>query len=570
MELVNLHNKQCEHVFDFIPTSEIPSLRLVSKLWKFSVDHHCVLHDRCEEIVNKIYPLHNPFAPTDTLISDLEITKAFFFQLGNLWRMEQAIQKSKAAPLVFNIIEHPEKYISFRKSMWGDFKGELFGNLHECACVQTEEFHRFKNPRRVTVENRIIADTLSRFKKEEEIRYLSLGAGGCLQDFMSLGRLLREGYRNIQAVLIDPQFAHGYDHLKRELLLLSAAAQELGGNLSISFLPSIQTLNSSDVDALASLPSSFDIIAAIDFDDIDSALDDVFFAQTLLSEQGIYYLSFGQHDLTFNPHTCTEIIYKEMETMTTCALALEEEAELCGKKDLSCAFLTSNLKTWQWFMILPSIAKAWSVERIMLMMPSVENSSEKTLSQFLSLLAKKPIDVTFAKNPSDFIRTTIRFDFVSLFACIGTKFFVERDFRRSLHYYPESSFFFMYSIWSNDNETAQTASGFVRPSGEIRLIKGIFNDETSTEMSVASLVKLRAIYDAGFGNFLEVRGTGPGMTWEEGLPMTWAPGNEWILPSFPRGAFEYKVVLRSGDRLQWEKGKNHNSTSDSLPIYPVF
>lgn len=76
------------------------------------------------------------------------------------------------------------------------------------------------------------------------------------------------------------------------------------------------------------------------------------------------------------------------------------------------------------------------------------------------------------------------------------------------------------------------------------------------DLPIAPSSTLEAAYDTGYGNSLEVRGTGPGMSWTEGLPLHWHEGNLWSTPVSLNGKpFSYKLVLKMADGgIKWETG----------------
>ncbi|MBP9842024.1 MAG: hypothetical protein KBC64_06330 [Simkaniaceae bacterium] len=68
--------------------------------------------------------------------------------------------------------------------------------------------------------------------------------------------------------------------------------------------------------------------------------------------------------------------------------------------------------------------------------------------------------------------------------------------------------------------------------------------------------ELRVSYHAGAGNSLEIRGEGPGMSWEKGMPMTLTTSDTWsILHTMPKDC-PYKLVLRTPEGISWENGEN--------------
>ena len=73
-------------------------------------------------------------------------------------------------------------------------------------------------------------------------------------------------------------------------------------------------------------------------------------------------------------------------------------------------------------------------------------------------------------------------------------------------------------------------------------------------------VAVEVLFDAGWGNSLEIRGTAPNMSWDKGIPMSWTEGNKWKakVPFFSN--FEYKILLKTHDHVRWAIGENRQSS----------
>lgn len=77
-----------------------------------------------------------------------------------------------------------------------------------------------------------------------------------------------------------------------------------------------------------------------------------------------------------------------------------------------------------------------------------------------------------------------------------------------------------------------------------------------------------ALHDAGWGNAVFIRGEGPGLSWEKGIPLVCAENNRWTWTAPIGGEVVFKVLLND-DR--WSEGENlHVSPGETVTISPVF
>lgn len=78
-----------------------------------------------------------------------------------------------------------------------------------------------------------------------------------------------------------------------------------------------------------------------------------------------------------------------------------------------------------------------------------------------------------------------------------------------------------------------------------------------------------AVLDVGFGNTLFLRGQGPGLSWDQGIPMTCVAPNEWqiALPESARG-YTFKVLIND---FTWSQGSDFFVESGgTITITPEF
>lgn len=84
----------------------------------------------------------------------------------------------------------------------------------------------------------------------------------------------------------------------------------------------------------------------------------------------------------------------------------------------------------------------------------------------------------------------------------------------------------------------------------------------TTPASLPTTVK--ANIDIGFGNLLYLRGDGPGLSWEQGLPMECVGDNVWTWTT--RGAiqpFTYKVLVND---VSWSVGEDYLAHTGQLNV----
>jgi predicted alpha/beta superfamily hydrolase len=77
-------------------------------------------------------------------------------------------------------------------------------------------------------------------------------------------------------------------------------------------------------------------------------------------------------------------------------------------------------------------------------------------------------------------------------------------------------------------------------------------------------------YDSGWGNNIEVRGDGGGLSWTNGSAATWTPGNAWHLSTPNSGSgFDFKPLLND---QSWSIGGNYSvpSGDSEVHVWPFF
>ncbi len=91
---------------------------------------------------------------------------------------------------------------------------------------------------------------------------------------------------------------------------------------------------------------------------------------------------------------------------------------------------------------------------------------------------------------------------------------------------------------------------------------------STPQKATPKLTRVTMLYDAKPGTSLEIYGTGPGMTWKQGLPVRHMGGNVWVWETDKASAkFEYKIVAKRSDgKTIWEGGKNRQFTPGKFEV----
>lgn len=87
--------------------------------------------------------------------------------------------------------------------------------------------------------------------------------------------------------------------------------------------------------------------------------------------------------------------------------------------------------------------------------------------------------------------------------------------------------------------------------------------------STVSTTAILARIDVGFGNLLYIRGEGPGLSWDRGVPMECASSDTWTWSTAAASRpFAYKVVINDE---QWSVGDDYiASVGVGNTVWPAF
>jgi hypothetical protein len=86
--------------------------------------------------------------------------------------------------------------------------------------------------------------------------------------------------------------------------------------------------------------------------------------------------------------------------------------------------------------------------------------------------------------------------------------------------------------------------------------------------SATKPITIEAKIDVGFGNALFLRGEGPGLTWNHGIPLTCVDGSTWKWSAEVGDKLKFKLLLNDS---VWASGEDMEATpGQQLEIRPVF
>lgn len=187
---------------------------------------------------------------------------------------------------LFEVLSHDLDYIHGADT-WGTPHNEFSPlNLEECACANSA-YDRLLTDRRYDFEQEFLQHIESTLpNKSETVRVLSLGSGELLQDWKMIGLLLKEGYNNIDWVLVDPinsqeKAISRIENLKNFFSQIKDAHVNITPYNAISDMPSDDTAKAH-------------AMLAIDFDEPN--WEDFVASAKNLSGTGVLLLGTGQFD----------------------------------------------------------------------------------------------------------------------------------------------------------------------------------------------------------------------------------------------------------------------------------
>jgi len=210
---------------------------------------------------------------------------------------KQSIEKFMQDVVKFSSysLEQASSDTEFEKYFGGDVDGLRLvnTNLCECICENTKIHLRLmEGNTRTKIENAII-DSARALSKDKDITILSVGSGGLLQDLIIIFRLTLAGYRNININLVDPEWQTSgrfeFSERREQFnTIINAINQYCNYNITCNYYYT--------VDEIPEESRSFDIVYAIDYDDLDLIHD--YSSRDLVGRNGDFQLHESEHKTT--------------------------------------------------------------------------------------------------------------------------------------------------------------------------------------------------------------------------------------------------------------------------------
>ncbi len=357
------------------------------------------------DFVRQCFPeAKNPFPDgkyADPALNQKEIAR---FIASQQQKFDRAIRQSNMTALIIKFLNDPQaQLINIRRNTHNreDCPETYFMHLYECACES--QFDRFCNSRRLDIETQFLKNTQELCPKDQELRYLGIGVGGGLQDFINLGKLVRAGYTSIKAVLVDLEFkvpSEKFKKLQTQMGYLEIFAKEMKAKLEISYRSS--TLG---------ICEKYHVIQQIDVVDLSQAGR----SRALLEENGRFYLAFKTYDLFFSKLELvhTKFFHELCDEITELTQGMEEAVQKLEREHLKIAFLSPKVHLIQWIQILPILCNHSIVKKISLTLFQVTVESIPELNQFFSLITGKEVETTVERDDPSHYSSSTQFDIVA-------------------------------------------------------------------------------------------------------------------------------------------------------------
>jgi hypothetical protein len=98
-------------------------------------------------------------------------------------------------------------------------------------------------------------------------------------------------------------------------------------------------------------------------------------------------------------------------------------------------------------------------------------------------------------------------------------------------------------------------------------VPGVKKPAASAPSAAPTVIK--AEIDVGFGNTLYLRGDGPGLSWNKGVPLDCTAGDLWVITiSGAKSPITFKVLLNDET---WSKGEDYTAAPGlTTSLIPVF
>lgn len=315
----------------------------ISSQYPEFLDFHNLQEGDADPISAKVQAQQKPVEDREELTNVLQ---------GHAELISNAMEKGELLTFLSDVVDQYGKYAV-------EFGGKVYcGPFFECSCPEGDCFNRFMNTRRQKIENRIVADLTTRdVPKDKPLTYLSLGAGGYLQDLFILTKLILAGYRTIQVFLVDPTF---YETLFPQFEdVLSSLSEAPGISITVEHHLSVSVFHEQHPEV------NIDLLLAIDFGDFMEALDALVLSHQQLSDNGRFFLSMGEADYIFDRKTCLyqKTHFSQSSARQKCVYAMQQDCKIkttpenCQSKKLRYMSLSPNFHWTEWSKTIPELMR---------------------------------------------------------------------------------------------------------------------------------------------------------------------------------------------------------------------
>lgn len=302
------------------------------------------------------------------------------------------------------ILESPENYTTLFASFLYAFNKSIIPPFSECACSVGGTFNRSDNDRRRNIENEIHNHMTKEFPPQltPNIRYLSLGSGGLLQDFINIGKLIKSGYKSIECFLVDQRI----DLLQVKLfwIYINNYAKMHGSTVEVNGLTHFD-------DLIKSFPDTrMDVISAIDFETLPESIDLILASRKILDTKGKLFVSYTRFDWIMDQSKLIDFRnVKEQGAISHIGKDILQKISTKNQDDLlNVTYIGSEYYT-EGFQIVVHLIQSGFKKIHMKIVDDGVKWSEDSLKQYLSLLCSKGEEITFEviKIPEEYFREAL-------------------------------------------------------------------------------------------------------------------------------------------------------------------
>ena len=238
---------------------------------------HCMGAGCSNQGIYNPIPIYNRQHCSKCCNKELKLSEMIAEQQSDLTARLKFLNESQTINKSFfdTIANHPEELLYERLSFFWNSNTKTHEHilsdtfLFECTCKVTNSHNRIlPGNTRTKMEHLIVSHIKKTYLNQKQIRLLSLGAGGCLQDLILVAKLAASGVDSIHITLVEPEFTErgdttfdiqNHNNAYQEFdCLLKRMQQVYGTNLTLSWNKACK------IDAVH---EKFDLVYAIDYDD---------------------------------------------------------------------------------------------------------------------------------------------------------------------------------------------------------------------------------------------------------------------------------------------------------------